>query len=374
MSAARAIDAAGYRIMDARSPYPIEGLPLGPVAESSRIARTSLGGGVLGAVGGFALQAWTSGVSWPLDVGGKPLLAWLAYVPVAFELMILGAGTGAVGMFLVESGLYPRPGSSRAAKLVTTRCFVLEVESAGDARGGYARQILVEAGAATIEESSYRGGPAATPPGPAQRSQWLDWALFALTCVAVGLTILLWPDSARRNFAFAPDMADSPAATTYTSSAAYPHSQTPRIPVQGTVPRGPLPLRFEATEAEALRAAAELHVPADIATETDPARAEKSFASFCQPCHGSDGHGDGITIKRGFQPPPSLLTQQARDMKDGQMFHVITYGQKLMPSHATQVSVDDRWRLIMHVRRLQQRLAVDPPPFGSPVAPEPAAP
>ena len=44
------------------------------------------------------------------------------------------------------------------------------------------------------------------------------------------------------------------------------------------------------------------------------------------------------------------------------MFHVITYGQKLMPSQASQVRADDRWRLILHVRQLQQRLPVDPPP------------
>jgi hypothetical protein len=56
------------------------------------------------------------------------------------------------------------------------------------------------------------------------------------------------------------------------------------------------------------------------------------------------------------------------------MFHVITYGQKLMPSQASQVRADDRWRLILHVRRLQQRLPVDPPPFGSTPATEPPPP
>jgi hypothetical protein len=52
-------------------------------------------------------------------------------------------------------------------------------------------------------------------------------------------------------------------------------------------------------------------------------------------------------------------------MKDGQMFHVLTYGQKLMPSHASQLPPHERWRLIKYVRRLQERLPVDPPPFGA---------
>jgi hypothetical protein len=79
-------------------------------------------------------------------------------------------------------------------------------------------------------------------------------------------------------------------------------------------------------------------------------------------------------MKRGFQPPASLLTQRARDMKDGQMFHVITYGQKLMPSHAAQLPVADRWRLVRHIRGLQERLPIDPPPFGQATAPGGVAP
>ena len=79
-------------------------------------------------------------------------------------------------------------------------------------------------------------------------------------------------------------------------------------------------------------------------------------------------------MKRGFQPPASLLTQRARDMKDGQMFHVITYGQKLMPSHAVQLPVADRWRLVRHIRDLQERLPIDPPPFGEATATGGAAP
>jgi mono/diheme cytochrome c family protein len=135
-----------------------------------------------------------------------------------------------------------------------------------------------------------------------------------------------------------------------------------------------LPLHYQASEADALRAGLELTMPSSIVAEKDGTRAAQLFAAFCQPCHGRVGHGDGITIKRGFQPPPSLLTQRARDMKDGQMFHVLAYGQKLMPSHASQLSPDDRWRLIEHIRGLQARLPVDPPPFGSPETAPPPAP
>jgi len=364
VDAARAVDAAGFTITDAYGPYPVAGLPRRVAAGPSRIARACLCGGVLGAGGGFLLQAWTSAASWPLDVGGKPVLAWLAYLPVAFELMILGAGGAAVAIFLMECQLRPRRRLATPPGNVTGGRFAIAVEAGGVARLGVARATLRDAGAAAVVSWA---GDDVTGAGPifAGRFRSADRALIAVTCVSAGLAALLWPDWTRRNFAYAPDMAISPAATTHSPAALQADGRTLLTPVPGTVPRGPLPLRYEATEADALRAAAELQVPASIAVESDWARAEKSFAAFCQPCHGNEGHGDGITIKRGFQPPPSLLTPRARDMKDGQMFHVISYGQKLMPAHASQVGLDDRWRLILHVRRLQQRLPVDPPPFGS---------
>jgi mono/diheme cytochrome c family protein len=373
IEAARAVDSAGHTIVDAYAPYPIDGLPALAHDEASLVGWACLIGGVLGAAGGLTFQAWTSAVSWPLDIGGKPLLAWLAFVPVAFELMVLGAAAGAGLAFLILSRLRPRWGPPGLRDTWPHDRFVLEVAASGEARLETAHSLLRALGAVVISE---RGSVVAisAPTATAQSLRWLDRTLILIACAAIGLSLVLWPDATRRNLTYAPDMAVSPAVTTYSSSAVPGDAETLRAPVPGTVPRGPLPLHYEASEADALRAAMELQVPPGIAAEVDRLRGEKLFEIFCQPCHGSEGHGDGITIKRGFQPPPSLLTQHARDMRDGQMFHVITYGQKLMPSQASQVRADDRWRLIMHVRRLQQRLPVDPPPFGSPPATEPPPP
>ena len=60
-----------------------------------------------------------------------------------------------------------------------------------------------------------------------------------------------------------------------------------------------------------------------------------------------------IAAMRGFPPPPSLLADQAVRLADGQIFHIVTYGQKNMPSYAAQVPLDDRWRVIAYVRSLQ---------------------
>jgi mono/diheme cytochrome c family protein len=369
VAAARAATSAGLEVVDAYTPHRIEDFPGVSRARTFDVSRAALGGGWVGGAGALLFQAWTSVVSWPLDVGGKPALAWLSFVPVAFEAMVLGAATGLAWAF------FRRPRSKQAAgpsgNGLPEQPFVIEVlakEPTVDAFG-----VLRQArGLVVLQAVPVSGIRESTLEVPSIAR--LEGGLVALALGALTLAALLWPDPSRRNLAYAPDMAESPALGTYEGEDRRGGARTLRTPVIGTVPRGALPLHYEPSEADAQRAALELQMPIPVADEPADVRVAQSFQAFCQPCHGRDGHGDGITIKRGFQPPPSLLTQRARDMKDGQMFHVLTYGQKLMPSHASQLSPDERWRLIKHIRALQARLPVDPPPFGSSETAPPPAP
>ena len=99
---------AGYRRMDAYSPFPIEEL-----SEATGHGRTALpwivlGGGVVGAVSGWALQYWTMAVDYPYLIGGKPFHSWPAFIPVIFECTVLAAALTAVVGMLALNGL-PRP-------------------------------------------------------------------------------------------------------------------------------------------------------------------------------------------------------------------------------------------------------------------------
>jgi hypothetical protein len=96
LEAARHTYEEGYRHMDAYSPFPVHGL-----AEAIGFRRTHLPllvllGGIAGGVGGYGLQYWISVVAYPLNVGGRPLHSWPAFIPVTFELIILGAALAAV--------------------------------------------------------------------------------------------------------------------------------------------------------------------------------------------------------------------------------------------------------------------------------------
>lgn len=369
VAAARVAASAGLEVVDAYTPHPIADFPGLSGTRTSDVSRAALGGGFVGGAGALLFQAWTSMVSWPLDVGGKPALAWLSFVPVAFEAMVLAAGAAVAWAFFGRLRSSQAAGSSGYG--MRGQPFVIEVlakEPAADAfdvlRQARGLVVLQPVPVSGIRESTLEAASIAR----------LERGLVALALAALTLAALLWPDPSRRNLAYAPDMAASPALGTYEGEVRRAGASTLRTPVIGTVPRGALPLHYEPSEADAQRAALELQMPVSVAHEPADRRVAQSFQAFCQPCHGRDGHGDGITIKRGFQPPPSLLTQRARDMKDGQMFHVLTYGQKLMPSHASQLPPDERWRLIKHIRGLQARFPVDPPPFGSAEAAPPPAP
>jgi hypothetical protein len=99
---------AGYRRMDAYSPFPIEELHHALGAHASRLPMIVLIGGLVGCISGFLLQYWTMAVAYPLNVGGRPFNSWPAFIPVTFECTILGAALSAVFGMLALNGL-PMP-------------------------------------------------------------------------------------------------------------------------------------------------------------------------------------------------------------------------------------------------------------------------
>lgn len=99
---------AGYRKMDAYSPFPIEGLAETLGNKSSKLPFLVFLGGLAGAVGGFGMQYVGSVVFYPYLVGGKPLNSWPAFIPITFETTVLLAALTAVIAMIALNGL-PQP-------------------------------------------------------------------------------------------------------------------------------------------------------------------------------------------------------------------------------------------------------------------------
>jgi hypothetical protein len=108
VEAAEAARAAGYKRMDAYTPFPVEGLSEAIGFRRTRLPLIIFIGGLLGCVGGFGLQYWCEKINYPINVGGRPLNSWPMFVPVTFELTILSAALAAVVGLFALNGL-PMP-------------------------------------------------------------------------------------------------------------------------------------------------------------------------------------------------------------------------------------------------------------------------
>ena len=108
MAAAEKAHAAGYEKLDAYSPFPIEGLAEAIGFHKNRVALVVLIGGLIGGLSAYALQYWVAVITYPVNVGGRPLHSWPSFIIVTFELTILFGGLSAAIGMLALNGL-PMP-------------------------------------------------------------------------------------------------------------------------------------------------------------------------------------------------------------------------------------------------------------------------
>jgi len=151
--------AAGYRRLDAYTPFPVHGLAEAMGRRGIRIPLIVLAGGILGGLGGFLLQAYAAAYDYPLNIGGRPFFSWPSFIPITFELTILGAVFAAVFGMLALNGL-PQPHhpifNAPNFELATRSHFFLCIEAADP---GYdnagTRKFLESLGPKSVSEVPY---------------------------------------------------------------------------------------------------------------------------------------------------------------------------------------------------------------------------
>lgn len=130
------------------------------------------------------------------------------------------------------------------------------------------------------------------------------------------------------------------------------YSQNVRKPVEGTVRRNNndmLPYRLEKDDVEA---AALIENPFE-ASEEIIAEGQRLYTQYCQHCHGASGQADG-KVAEVYGGVPSYTAPAQRNLSQGHIFHVITYGIRRMGAHGSQISADKRWKIARYVQTLQQ--------------------
>jgi len=108
VAAAEAARKTGFTVMDAYTPFPVEGLEDALALKPTRLGFVVLAMGVAGAVAGFSMQWYSTNIAYPLNIGGRPLNDWPTFIVITFELTILFAAFTA-GLFMLGRNGLPRP-------------------------------------------------------------------------------------------------------------------------------------------------------------------------------------------------------------------------------------------------------------------------
>ncbi|HKQ18176.1 MAG TPA: cytochrome c [Candidatus Eisenbacteria bacterium] len=149
---------------------------------------------------------------------------------------------------------------------------------------------------------------------------------------------------------YMPNMAYGPRVAAQHEDPLNPGRSVNRNPVPGTVPRDFTPYRL--AQEDTVAAMREFSNPLPRTAEV-LGRGQRVYMNTCVVCHGELGDGQGYIVPI-YPMPPSLVSEKVRAWPDSRIFHIISRGQNLMPSYASQVLPEDRWAAVHYVRALQR--------------------
>ena len=160
-------------------------------------------------------------------------------------------------------------------------------------------------------------------------------------------------------YAYMPDMYYSQPYDAYTENPLFKDSLTMQTPVKGTIARDkypPYPYKAKSADDQKL-AGLELVNPVPVSPQVI-AEGKAQYVIFCAMCHGERGDGKGylFTSKRFPAQPTPLIGDLVKNKPDGEIFHVITLGtlSGLMGAHGSQISPENRWKIVHYVRELEK--------------------
>ncbi len=178
--------------------------------------------------------------------------------------------------------------------------------------------------------------------------------------IVIGLVLLLIAACDRTRTStgwdYMPDMYYSEAYETYAPNENFENGLNMRTPVEGTIPRGMVPFPYEKTDEDRILAGKELTNPVPF-NQANMEAGKDAYQVFCISCHGEKGAGQGnlYTSQRYPYPPASLVNEKVRQLPDGEIYHVITFGFGVMGPHGAMISQEDRWSIVHYIREALQK-------------------
>jgi mono/diheme cytochrome c family protein len=340
---------SGYTKFDVNSPYPVHGFEKFMNIKSSMIGYVTLFFGLFGASFAFLFMTWVTSSNYKLIIGGKPYFTWPAFIPITFEVTVLSAALGTVGVLLFI--LLRFPGTSHPLhdtdymKAVSSDKFGLVITAIDPLFDEQrVKDFLSRLGGndiVTVYEDTEEGNDIKV------FSPKFTGALFITVVVTAFATHFVLNDlTYMQPFTW---MWFQPKVVPQTPSTFFADGYSMRMPVEGTVARGFIPYEYTGAPDSVLKL---LSNPLPVTKEIIE-RGKKEFGIYCSPCHGYYGQGDS-RLKGQFPNPPSLHSDKVRNWSDANIYNVITNGQNVMPSYAKSIPRDDRWAIIHYLRVLQR--------------------
>ena len=156
------------------------------------------------------------------------------------------------------------------------------------------------------------------------------------------------------------DMHNQPRVEPYEASDFFADGKGSRPLVPGTVAQGSLEhVRLLSAATGGAGGQGDDTYPIPI-TRADLKRGQERYNIYCAPCHSATGDGDGMIVRRGFTPPPSLHIDRLRQAPAGHYVNVMTNGFGAMYSYSDRINIEDRWRIAAYIRALQLSQNADP--------------
>lgn len=351
VKAATKVSSLGYEKYDVHTPYPIHGMDDAMRLKPSKLGFYTFFFGALGTLTALGMIAYMSGYDYKNVIGGKPFFAFPSAMPITFELTVLFGALFTIIVMMVVMNKLPwnnnplidteymkRVSSDRfgvAIEAIDPKFNKEEIVKLFESLGSCHISLIKKY---TFEESEVKT--------PIFNPRYL--ALLAViaivtagaTYVTLNKVIYIAPfDWMYKQFKLMPQSTNENFSDGYGM----------RTPVEGTVARGFIPYEFKGMPDSVVKMLAN---PLPLTPEVLK-KGKTMYDTYCSPCHGNYGKGDS-RLNGQFPNPPTLHSGKSRNWADGNIFHVITNGQNVMPSYSKQISKDDRWAIIHYFRALQR--------------------
>lgn len=181
--------------------------------------------------------------------------------------------------------------------------------------------------------------------------------IFGVFFLTVLLLVSCTRDNTHPGYEYMPDMYRTPSYKTYEQNNLFADSTSARIPVKGSIARGHMPYKYSNTNEGYEEAKVYLTNPNDFSDSlTYIEEGKELYKMFCASCHGEKGDGQGqLVLNEKILGVPSY-NDPGRIITEGSIYHVIMYGKGIMGSHASQLTEDERWKIVSYVQQLKMEL------------------